>query len=70
LEKGCYCQSEVVKIMAGVKESKILGEVWDPWNGFFSNGRRTQIIQRKLVKFCSVQGLWTKIVQSKFYKNQ
>jgi len=41
-----------------------------PMERIFSNGRRTQIIQRKLLKFCSVEVLWTKIVQSKFYKNQ
>jgi len=32
----------------------------------FLNGRRTKTIQQKLLKFCSVEGLWT----NKFYKNQ
>ena len=41
-----------------------------PMERIFSNGRRTLIIQRKLLTFCSVEGLWTKIVHSKFYKNQ
>jgi len=35
-----------------------------------SNGRRTYVIERNFLKFCSVEGLWTKIVHSKFYKNQ
>jgi len=36
----------------------------------FSNGHITWIIRRKLLKFSSVEGLWTKIVRFKFYNKQ
>jgi len=41
-----------------------------PMERIFSNGYITKIIQRKLLKFSSVEGLWTKIVHFKFYKTQ
>jgi len=45
-----------------------IGEVWDPWNIFFQMGVGPTVDYPANV--ASVEGLWTKIVHSKFSNNQ
>jgi len=51
-----------------------VGQVWDLWiirtDCFKQSVEPRLSIESKLLKFCSVEGLWTKVVHSKSYINQ